>query len=383
MSIAVVSQASLQMGAGRTCYDEEIIAERLVRHAQGRSANLPDLCRLEPKTFVEKVILGNLSVDDGDWVQPMFRRTNGIWQLQSFEVLYRMSDASGVPFPAFVNFVKASTDQSSEEDADLRQAFRMHALSSLQRVDARLSQLGALQRMAMSSTGLLTHLNFTAKQLDVILSVPLENGKLLAAEETEYDMPPENLSAVRQEVWQVLGALSLDDVKPTLGEIMAFSDIPLKYKPPCTPGGTPYKPLSEAYTHDFSFARGFIADFQQARKANATAVGNLKFDEEYCCYFIGVGHAPFSRIAMKQWRDEHPVFSQVLRKAGVELIREALAAGMGVCLEVSFEDIDVQWLLFELPELEGRLCKQGGRSGPAALPHSLLEKELLAPVVGI
>lgn len=364
----------------RESRDEIFVTDCLQRYAKGAAQNVPDLCHLEPKAFVEQVINGGLAIDGGDWVQPLFRQLDGIWHLHKFEVLYRMSDARSVPFPAYVNFVKAASDQSLAPDLDLREAFRAQAVSSLRRVDAQLSQLRATQRSAMADAGLLTSLNFTAKQLEAILSVPLENGKLLAAEETEYDSPPDNLSAVRHQVWERLGALCLDDVKSTLAEVAAYAEGPLDYKPPLTPGGAPFKPLPESYNHDFAFAHGFMSDFEQTRRSNPEATGNLKLDEEFCCYFIGVGHAPFARAAMAQWREEHPVTARAVRRAGLELIREALAVGMGVVLEVSFEDSDVQWLYAELPELDGILCKQGGQSGSAALPISLVGAELLSQV---
>lgn len=384
LGIPIISTASLDSAIAGAAQGEESVAERLQKHAQGSSGtNQPDMCRLEPKAFVEQVIKGGLAVDNGDWVQPLFRRKDGRWQLHQLEVLYRVRDAFGVPFPAFVNFVKAASDQSPNPDPELRQAFRKHALASLQRVDARLSNLAPTQRAAMVKLGLLTNLNFTAKQLDAALSISLENAQLLGLEETEYDAPPEDLSNVRYEVWQRLGGLALDDVKPTLADIAAFADAPLDYEPPCVPStGTPYKPLPSAYNHDVAFARGFIADFKRARQDKPDAKGDLKFDEEFCCYFICVGHAPFSRELMAQWRENHPVAFRALRAVGLSLMKEAMDAGMGVVFEVSFEDTDVQWLHDEFPELDGRLAKQGGRSGSTALPHSLFETELLRPALG-
>lgn len=358
------------------------MAECVQRHAQGTAANMPELCKLDPRAFVDQVINGGKAVDDGDWVQPQFRRKDGVWQLHSFEVLYRMTSAFGVPFPAFVDFVHAASDQCPETDVQLRRAFRRHAVSSIRRVDSRLSQLGGARRAAMQKAGLLTYVNFTAKQLDAILTVPLENGKLLAVEETEYDAAPKDLSSVRHELWQRLGALSLDDAKPTMAEVMSYAEESFDYEPPRTPAGKPYKPLPPTYNHDFAFARGFIADFRRARRSNPAAKADLKLDEEFCCYLVGVGHAPFSRQAMAQWCQEHPIASRAARKAGLELIREALGAGMGICLEVSFDDDDVEWLHAELPELEGRLSKQGGQSGPAALPHSLVDAELFSRRIG-
>jgi len=82
---------------------------------------------------------------------------------------------------------------------------------------------------------------------------------------------------------------------------------------------------------------------------------------------------------MAAWREQHPEASGAVRRCGLQLIREALAVGLGICLEVSFDDSDVQWLLEELPHLDGRLYKQGGISGSSALPHSLVEGELLSP----
>jgi hypothetical protein len=360
--------------------EEGLVAECFKKHALSFSKNLPDLCKLEPKEFVERVIEGNLAIDDGDWIQPIFKKRRGVWLLHKFEVLYRMNDAFGVPFPAFVNFVKTASDQSSNADPDLRQAFRNHAVASLRRVDARVSQLKAKQRAAMIELGILTNLNFTAKQMEAVLTVPLQNSKLLAVEETEYDDAPQNLSAVRHGIWQRMGALSLDDVKPTKAEVAAYADGPLNYNPPRTPSGAPFKPLAETYNHDFAFARRFIRDFQRARQDNPSAKADLKLDEEFCCYLIGVGHAPFARQAMAQWREQYPQASEAARNAGLDLIREALVAGMGICLETSFEDDEVQWLRDRVPELDRRLYKQGGRSGAAALPHSMFESELLVPL---
>jgi len=230
----------------------------------------------------------------------------------------------------------------------------------------------------MAKAGIVHNLNFTAKQLEGALTVPLENSRLLSLEETEYDAAPDNISTVRHEVWQRMAGLSIDDVKATLGDIAPYADGPLDYEPPKVPSnGFPYKPLPSTYAHDFPFTRRFIADFRRAQQDNPAAKGDLKFDEEFCCYLIGVGHAPFARSTMGTWREEHPVASRALRAAGLELIREALAAGMGIVLEVSFEDRDVQWLLDELPELERCLFKQGGLSGSMALPHSLIGAELL------
>lgn len=362
---------------------EALVSERLQEYAARAAANLPDLCSLEPKAFAERVINGGVAIDDGDWVQPLYRRTGGDWHLSKLEVLFRVSDAKRVPFPAFPNFVKAATDESPDPDPYLRGAFRSHAVASLRRVDARLSQLKYKQRAAMAKAGLLTTLNFTAKQLDAALSVPLENGKLLALEETEYDdaPAPESLSKLRLRLWQNLGAFSLDDVKPTLSEVEACASGRLAYSPPLTPEGVPFKALRTRYNHDFAFARRFIADFEAARREHPTAKAELKLDEEFCCYLIGVGHAPFARDTMAAWREAQPEASDAARRAGLQLIREALDAGMGIVLEVSFEDGDVQWLYEELPELDGRLFKQGGRSGSAALPYSLLEAQLLSPVL--
>merc|ERR1719203_1262335 len=141
---------------------------------------------------------GRLAIDNGDWAQPLFKRTGETWQLHKVEVLYRLSDPQKVPFPAFVNFVKAASDQSPDPDPDLRVAFLSHAVSSLQRMDTFLSCLQASHRAAMEKAGFLTSLNFTAKQLEAVLSVPLQNGKLLAVEETEYDEAPECISSIRK-----------------------------------------------------------------------------------------------------------------------------------------------------------------------------------------
>lgn len=70
--------------------------------------------------------------------------------------------------------------------------------------------------------------------------------------------------------------------------------------------------------------------------------------------------------------------SDRIRRCGVALIRDALAAGMGICFEVSFDDADVQWLTALIPELDRSLVKQGGQSGSAALPHSMTAEALLA-----
>merc|ERR1719277_2742792 len=93
---------------GELKLDEDFVADCLQHHALNSAKNSPDLCALEPKAFVKQVIEGGRAVDDGDWVQPLLRQKDGAWQLYKFEVLYRLSDARGVPFPAFVNFVHAA-----------------------------------------------------------------------------------------------------------------------------------------------------------------------------------------------------------------------------------------------------------------------------------
>lgn len=116
-------------------------------------------------------------------------REDGEWKLRGLEVLYRMSDARRVPFPAFVNFVKAASDQTSNPDGDLRNAFEAHTSASLRRVDERLTSFGERRLEGMSSAGLLTAVNVTAKQLPAIVRLPLRNPKLLAVEDPSQRVP--------------------------------------------------------------------------------------------------------------------------------------------------------------------------------------------------
>jgi len=261
----------------------------------------------------------------------------------------------------------------------LRGSFCNHAVASMQRVDTRLSQLDLDVRASLEAAGILTYLNFTAKQLRAALEAPLAHAKLLGIEETEYDDAPEGLTELRAETWSKFGALALDDVKPTLDEVEAHLGAPLACRPPLAPDGRPFKALQRTYNHGLSCARRFIADYVCAKRRHPSAQGELKLDEEFCCYLIGVGHAPFARSAMAAWRRENMEVSMAIREMGVQLIEQALAAGMAICLEVTFADEDVQWLLEAVPALEGRLFKQGGLSGSAALPQSLVEVDLLSP----
>jgi len=377
---------SVEAGEAGRCNSpkEHDVAEILRDFAARSPANRPELCALEPKAFAEQVINGKVAVDDGDWVQPIYRREGGGWHLSRLEVLYRVRDASKVPFPAFVNFVHSATDQAKTPDPEMRSAFEGYAISSIRRVDERLSNLDAEHRQALEQAAILTCVNVTAKQLEAVLEVPVANPQLLALEETEYDNAPGRLQELRLRAWAKFGAFFLDDIKPTLADVMSSLVVlkegdasPGEYTPPLTPGGQPYKPLVDRYNHDLPFARRFIADFRHAREQTPSAQAELKLAEDFCLYLIGVGYAPFARAAMADWREANPQLSAAVRRAGVELIRDALDAGMGICLEVSFEDDDVQWLHNELPQLDGRLSKQGGRSGPAALPHSMVEKVML------
>mmetsp|Transcript_40093 Transcript_40093/g.115227 ORF Transcript_40093/g.115227 Transcript_40093/m.115227 type:complete len:388 (-) Transcript_40093:135-1298(-) len=354
---------------------ETVVARKLEAYAATCNANDPSLCNLSPSDFVSRVLCGGVSVDDGDWVQPLFFQCGeGIWLLRGFEVLYRMSDARCVPYPAFVDFVYAATDQAQNMDGSLRRAFQEHTTSSLRRVDARLTTLGKQCLEDMLRAGLLTAVNATAKQLPAILEVPLRNEKLLAIEETEYDTAPADLTELRLRVWRRFGALSLDDVKPALSD---FGGV--RFSPPLTPAGAPFKALAETTQHDLRFARRFIDDFRLARRADPKARGDIKLDEEFCCYLLGVGHAPFARESMRAWRRLHPAASERIRSSGAALISEAVAAGLGVCFEVSFADGDVRWLTSLVPSLGEHLCKQGGQSGSAALPHSMVAQALGAP----
>jgi len=356
---------------------EALVSERLKRRSAEFADNRPEICALDPQSFAKQVIEGQLAFDGGNWVQPLFKRRGGAWHLCKLEVLYRMSDATRVPFPAFVNFVAASSDQSPNPDPELRRTFCGLAIRSMQRIDELLSKLGAVHRRALAKARLLTALNVTAKQLREALRTPLTNSKLMAIEETEYDDEPHDISELRQTAWRTFGAYSLDDVKPTLSDIFGGMATPPPYEAPRTPQGQPFKPLATVYRHDFAFARRFIEDFKVAVAADPTAEAEIKLDEEFCCYLIGVGHAPFAREAMRRWSEDYPEASAVIRAAGVRLIQEALLAGMGICFEVSFEDSDVQWLFEALPELEGCLLKQGGLSGSMALPSSFIADDLL------
>lgn len=354
------------------------MSERLKKRTAHFAENRPELGELEPKAFAEQVLRGKLAVDDGNWVQPLYRRRGGVWQLCKLEVLYRVSDAKRVPFPAFPNFVHASSDQSPNPDPELRRTFCSMAINSMRAIDDVLSKLDGMQRAMMAKSRLLTALNITAKQLRAALRVPLRHRKLLAIEETEYDDEPGDLSQLRQKAWRTFGAYSLDDVKPTWSEVAAHAAGPMAFEAPRTPAGEPFKPLPTTYRHDFAFARRFIEDFRRTSRLDPTAQAEIKLDEEFCCYLIGVGHAPFARESMRAWRAANPEASEAARAAGVQLIREALDVGMGVCFEVSFEDIDVQWLFEELPQLERCLLKQGGLSGAVALPASYIAGDLLA-----
>jgi len=375
------SSSSSSSFSGRPSWPprEAFVAQQLKDYARRGPRNERSICDLPPEAFSEQVLLGELSrlaMDGGDSVQPLYKKVEGLWLLSALEVLYRFRSADSVPYPAFVNFVRAASDQSASPREDLRASFRSHALRSLRRVDARLSLLDHSLRSEMVASGLLTTLNFTAKQLEAAVAQPLHNPELIGLEETEYDDEPASLSELRHKAWLKFGMLSLDDVQPTL--VQAYASAPLAYSPPRTPAGGPFKPLASGYRHDLAFARRFVEDFRRAREGNPSAKASLKFSEEFCLYLLGVGYAPFSRASMAAWREENPEASEAVRKAGVELIRAALDAGMDLCLEVSFDDAEVEWLLEEVPELEGRMSKQGGLSGPIALPYSMVEKEILS-----
>lgn len=360
---------------------ESIVVERLQVFASQAGTNLPELCSLPPKEFAERVIKGGHAVDSGDWVQPLYRKdVSGEWQLSKLEVIYRLKDAMRVPYPAFVDFVSASSDQCTEPDPDLRAAFRDHAVASLLRVDERLSDLRPEHRTAMEDAQLFIAVNFTAKQMSDILPLTLKNPNLICIEETEYDMEPASMSETRGHVWRKVASLSLDDVKLTLPDIRPFAEEAFEFRPPLTPAGAPYKPLVQSYIHDLAFARRFISDFKAVKRDVPTARSDLKVDEELCLYLIGIGHAPFSEKAMTVWREANPVASQAIRRAAIALLQEALAVGMDIVLEVTFQDSHIEWLLEELPALHGRLLKQGGGSGSAALPLSLAEEQLIAPM---
>jgi len=360
---------------------EARVAQQLQDYAARSSRNERAVCELEPQAFAEQVLLGKLgraAVDGGDSAQPLFRKVGGVWRLGGLEVLYRFRSADGVPFPSFVNFVRAASDQSAEPCDRLRASFRSHAMRSLRRVDARLSLLDSEMRHAMASAGLLTTLNFTAKQLQTAVAQPLHNPELLGLEETEYDDEPAALSEVRRSAWQKFGMLALDDVHPTLAEVQAHAPAQFTYEPPRTPAGGAFKPWPAEYRHDLAFARRFVADFACTRATCPRAKASLKLSEEFCCYLIGVGYAPFSRQCMSAWRKAHPEASAAVRAAGLELISEAIDAGIGICFEVSFDDSDVEWLLKAIPALENHMSKQGGMSGSIALPYSLVERDILA-----
>jgi len=53
---------------------ELVVAQRLRAHAEGCSANSPEFCHLDPRTFAEKVLERRLAVDGGDWLQPLYRQ---------------------------------------------------------------------------------------------------------------------------------------------------------------------------------------------------------------------------------------------------------------------------------------------------------------------
>lgn len=358
---------------------EATVAARLRRYADTAPPNDRQLCTLNPEAFARTVLRGNVSVDDGDWVQPLFQLRDGVWELRKMEVVYRITDPRGVPFPSFVDLVKAATDETENPDVKLRAAFGEHLVASIQRVDTRLSQLSDWQRAWMSEQRMVIQLNATAKQLEAALNVNVCHRHLIALEETEYDLPPPDLRLLRLRVWKAFGAFSLDDVKPTVSELEAFADNAFTYQPARTSQGADFKALPKEYTHGIHCAREFIAHFAEAKRAWPAARAELKFDEVFCCHALGVGHAPFARGVMAQWREDHPEAFKAAKRCARELIGEALAAGLGICFEVSFEDAEVQWLLQDLPALGAVLLKQGGESGPLALPLSLLGPELLPP----
>lgn len=369
--------------------EEAEVAKRMQEYVKTAQPNPPSISSLDPDTFVKRVLQSTKykggvedeaekAIDDGDSAQPLFFRKNGVWHLHSAEILYRVRDPSKVPFPAFVCFVQAASDgarKSTGKDArpELRDAFKQHSTSSLHRVDACLSEMSPALRASLEQQGFRLHLNFTSRQLEAALSVPIENTRLIALEETEYDIAPDNMPDVRRRVWERFGCLSLDDVMFTISDVECFAGGPIEYGPPLTPSGHVYKPWPMEYTHDIATAREFMADFAGVRPQIPGAKSALKFSEEFCCYLLGVGYAPFARETMKVWREAYPKASDAVRRLGAKIIREALDIGMHVCCEVSFEDSEVQWLFDEMPDLEGNLLKQGGVSGPAALPVSLIE----------
>lgn len=365
--------------------EEAEVAKQMKEYVKTAPSNPPSLASLDPVSFVKRVLIGDdadegeRAIDDGDSAQPIFFRMDGSWLLHSAEILYRVRDPNKVPFPAFVSFVQAASDVSKDVNQELRDAFQQHSTASLRRVDALLSEMQPALRDNLEREGFRFHLNFTSRQLEGALALPIENPKLIALEETEYDMEPEGMPEVRRRVWERFGYLSLDDVQATMADVRTFADVEFEYGPPLTPSGHPYKPMLTEYRHDFPRARQFMADFAKVRSEFPDARSSLKLNEEFCCYILGVGYAPFSRAAMADWRKAYPEASAAVRRAGATIIREALECGMHVCCEVSFEDQDVQWLVDEIPELEHKLLKQGGHSGPSALPVSLIEATWFTP----
>jgi len=328
---------------------------------------------LEPKEFVRRVILGAVAVDSGDWLQPLYRQERGTWRLCKLEVLFRLRDPTRIPFPAFMNFVQAATDHSDAPDTELRAAFEDLVVASVQRVDKYLSAMSREDLQDMRKAGIFMSINVTAKQLRSVLAVPLRCPDLIALEETEYDNEPDALTQLRLQAWTKFRALSLDDVLPTLADLEDSGSLAQTYVEPRVPlNGDSYKALPRKYNHDIPFARRFIRDFRRAREMHPDAQAEVKLSEDFCCYLIGVGHAPFARSAMSEWRSANIEASQSIRRIGLELIREAVVAGMTVCLEVSFADEDISWLCEAAPELVGQLCKQGGMSGPMAIPLSMV-----------
>lgn len=361
---------------------EDVIAQIINKIAEDSEANGTELCKLRPKDFAERVLNGkDVAIDDGDWVQPVFCEEGGVWRLSRLEVLYRVRHARSVPYPAFVDFVHAATDVSESPDPALSNAFAEFAAASIRRVDARITEFERENDQALSRANILTSINVTTKQLEGILKVDLKNLKLLALEESEYDFGCGGLSELHEQAWGKFGAFALDDIKPTLGDLEdAFNEEPahpFQYASPETPQGFAYKPLVAKYNHDLKFARGFIDDFKRAQVKSDAAQGEFKLSEDFCLYLIGVGYAPFARDSMAAWREANPEANKRIRKMGVDLIREALEVGMTICLEVSFMDKEVQWLYDELPNLRGKLQKQGGLSGSAAVPISMIGKVIL------
>jgi len=357
---------------------EREVAQKVIEYADQAPTNDRALCQLQPEEFQEKVINGNVAVCDGDWVQPLYAQVDGKWLLNKFEVLFRLTDAKCVPYPAFVDWVVAASDQSPKKSEQLQGKFCDFAVAVLLRVDARVGVWSAAQREAALAASLLTTLNFTTKQLEAAIAAPVKYPELLGLEETEYDNEPAGLSELRLAAWRKFASYSLDDVKPSQADVAALGSA-FADAPPLTPQGKPFKVLPARYNHDFSAARQFIADFRRARAEHPEAKGDFKLAEDFCCYLIGVGYAPFARASLAEWRERNPEASAGIRRLGLELIKEALDAGLHVVLEVSFEDEDVAWLHEAIPDLGGRLLKQGGLSGPRAVPHSLLGSFLPSP----